>query len=408
MGLTDVVRRVTRAFNPLEPVNMGLLLSGGGARASYQAGVLKYLGEAFPTMRFPILTGVSAGAINAAHLGTHSGDLKECTERLVDSWLEISPGDVYQSESSISWAKNYLFKRSRDEPDITRRAFLETSPLRDYLMRKLSDGTGRLAGVETRLASGFLQALAIVTTNYTTGQTVTWVQGSDIERWERPNRVSFNTSLTIDHVMASTALPLIFPAIQIGDAYYGDGGIRLAAPLAPAVHLGANKVLAISTRYARSRAEADEPQFVGYPPLGQIFGLLMNSIFLDALDQDALMMDRINALLDELPRRKRLGLRPVELLVLRPSVDLGRLASEFETTVTGPLALFSRLFGRSKSPDWLSMLLFENQYVTRLIEVGYTDAREQHDRIEGFLEDSELPPRSEAHLAELDGPGHNS
>lgn len=403
MGITDVIQRVTRSLIPTAPVRLGLLLSGGGARASYQAGVLQYIGESFPGLRFPILTGVSAGAINVAHLATHKGDLHECADRLVESWSEIRPGDVYASESSFSWAKNYLFKRGRDDVDLTRRAFLDTGPLREYLSRKVGDSDGRLVGVEQRLASGTLQALAVVTTNYATGQTVTWVQGSDIERWERPNRVSFNTSLTIDHVMASTALPLIFPAVQIGDAYYGDGGIRLSAPLAPVVHLGANKILAISTRYARSRAEADEPLFTGYPPLGQIFGLLMNSIFLDALDQDALMMDRINALLDELPRRKRLGLRPVELLVLRPSVDLGRLASEFENTVAGPLAIFSKLFGRSKSPDWLSMLLFEHEYVTRLMEIGYSDAKEQHDRISIFLEDSDLPVRSEAHLESATG-----
>ncbi len=360
--------------------------------------MLAYIGEAFPGLHFPIVTGVSAGAINAAHLATHEGNLQECAARLTDSWLEIRPNDVYESESSFSWAKSYLFNRSRDDLDITRRAFLDTGPLRAYLGKKLADESGRLVGVERGLSSGMLQALAIVTTNYGTGQTTTWVQGRDIERWERPNRVSFNTALTVDHVMASTALPLIFPAIQIGDAFYGDGGIRLSAPLAPVVHLGANKILAISTRYARSRAEADEPLFVGYPPLGQIFGLLMNSIFLDALDQDALMMDRINALLDELPRRKRLGLRPVELLVLRPSVDLGKLASEFESSVTGPLAIFTKLFGRSKSPDWLSMLLFEHEYISRLIDVGYADAKEQHDRIAVFLDDSDFPKREEAHL----------
>ncbi|MBT8400046.1 MAG: patatin, partial [Rhodothermia bacterium] len=200
-------------------------------------------------------------------------------------------------------------------------------------------------------------------------------------------RVGINTTLTVEHIMASTAIPILFPAIRIGDAYYGDGGIRLSAPLAPLVHLGSTRILAISTRYQRSRAEADDPAFVGYPPMSQIFGLLMNAIFLDALDQDALTMDRINALLEQLPARKRLGLRPIDLLVLRPSVDLGKMAGEYESKVTGVLGLISRSMGaaRSKSPDWLSMLLFEPDYVSRLIEIGYQDAHDQRAQLERFF-----------------------
>ncbi|MDX1429736.1 MAG: patatin, partial [Rhodothermales bacterium] len=214
-----------------------------------------------------------------------------------------------------------------------------------------------------------------------------WVQGRNIGRWERPSRIGINTTLTVDHIMASTAIPILFPAIRIGDAYYGDGGMRLSAPLAPLVHLGSTRILAISTRYQRSRAEADDPAFVGYPPMSQIFGLLMNAIFLDALDQDALTMERINELLAQLPARKRMGLRPIELLVLRPSVDLGKLAGEYESKVTGVLGLISKSMGgkRSKSPDWLSMLLFEPDYVSRLIEIGYEDAHDQRATLEGFF-----------------------
>jgi NTE family protein len=189
--------------------------------------------------------------------------------------------------------------------------------------------------------------------------------------------------------MASTSLPVIFPAINIGETYFGDGGIRLSAPLAPVVHLGANRILAISTRYSRSQVEADTPTISGYPQLGQIASLLMNSVFLDALDQDAHTMDRINALLDQLPARKRLGLRQIELLVLRPSIDLGKLAGEFEPLIRGPLKLISRILGGSSiSPDWLSMLLFEEGFISRLIDTGYKDGRDQRDRIAKFLDRS--------------------
>jgi NTE family protein len=202
-------------------------------------------------------------------------------------------------------------------------------------------------------------------------------------------RVGVNTRLGVEHIMASTSLPVIFPAINIGETYFGDGGIRLSAPLAPVVHLGANRILAISTRYSRSQVEADTPTISGYPQLGQIASLLMNSVFLDALDQDAHTMDRINALLDQLPARKRLGLRQIELLVLRPSIDLGKLAGEFEPLIRGPLKLISRILGGSSiSPDWLSMLLFEEGFISRLIDTGYKDGRDQRDRIAKFLDRS--------------------
>ncbi len=385
------MRAIQGYLNPPERVRYGLLLSGGGARASYQAGVLRYIADAFPETTFPIITGVSAGAINAAHLASRGGSFRDNTQRLVDSWREITPAQVYSAASNLSFLRQYLFGRGSDTGKGFHRALLDTQPLREYLMDKVGDDEGFLRGVQDQLSSGALEALAVLTTNYGTGQTVTWVQGSDIKDWERPSRVGISARLTVEHIMASTALPVIFPAIRIGDAFFGDGGVRLAAPLAPVVHLGANRVLAISTRYARSRAEADTPSVQGYPPLGQIASLLMNSVFLDSLDQDAHTMDRINALLAQLPLRKRLSLRPIKLLVLRPSRDLGKLAGEYQSSVTGPMKLIARLLGaRTNSPDWLSMLLFEEPYVRKLVETGYNDGHAQRDRIEDFFAESQV------------------
>jgi NTE family protein len=216
------------------------------------------------------------------------------------------------------------------------------------------------------------------------------VQGDNFKAWERPHRVGINTRLTVDHIMASTSLPFLFPAVNIGDAWYGDGGIRLSAPLGPAIHLGADRVLAISTRYSRTRAEADQPLVVGYPPASQLFGMLTNAVFLDALDDDAHMMKRINRLLEDLEPEERGRLRPVKLLLLRPSVDLGRLARNYEATLPTTLEIFSRMLGteETQSPDWLSMLLFERDYIFRLIDIGYEDARRQHGEIEAFFEPS--------------------
>jgi NTE family protein len=187
--------------------------------------------------------------------------------------------------------------------------------------------------------------------------------------------------------MASMALPFLFPAVKIGEAWYGDGGVRLSHPLSPAIYLGASRILAITTRYDRSRSEADVPSVYGYPPAAQIFGLLMNAVFLDTLDQDILTLERINRLIAQLPKRHRMGMRPVRLLVMRPSVDLGKLAGEYEAKLTGVIRLLARGLGSAdtKSPDWLSMLLLVPEYTRRLIEIGHHDAARQHEQIARFL-----------------------
>ena len=173
----------------------------------------------------------------------------------------------------------------------------------------------------------------LTASSYTTGQSITWVQGIQgcgVRTWERPQRKGINTSLRVSHVMASSALPLFFPAVEVDGAWHGDGGIRLTAPLSPAVHLGARRIMAVSTRYARSREEANVTGLAGYPPPAQVLGVLLNAVFLDLLDADALRLDQINGLLDCLRPDAREGLRHIDLLILRPSRDLGLLASEFE------------------------------------------------------------------------------
>ena len=398
--MRDALDRIKRFIRPEpEAQELGLVLTGGGARAAYQVGVLQYISDYVPQARFSIVIGVSAGAINAAQLANHPGRYRDATSRLVTNWRELRSEDVFEMESVMGLFRTFLSRTvrgngSREELQ-SLHAFADTAPLRDHLEEMLGTEEGRLVGVARNLAEGKLTAVAIVTTSYTTGQTVSWVQGDHFEGWERPNRIGIHTSLTVDHIMASASLPFLFPAVLIGDHWYGDGGIRLAAPLAPAIHLGADRILAISTRYSRSRAEADQPAVIGYPPASQIFGLLTNAVFLDALDDDAVIMERINRLLERLPANRRMGLRPVDLLLLRPSVDLGKLASEFEPTLPATLEVFSRLLGtgETRSPDWLSMLLFEHDYVSRLIDIGYEDARRQHGRIEAFFNlDDEMTP----------------
>ena len=186
---------------------------------------------------------------------------------------------------------------------------------------------GVIHGVERSLRDGWLRAFALTGANYTTGQSITWVQTPGecgFESWERPQRRSVLCTVRVDHVMASAALPFFFPAVEVDGAWYGDGGIRLTAPLSPAVHLGANRIIAVSTRYGRTREEADRPAVGGYPPPAQVAGVLFNAIFLDLLDGDALHMQQINELIARLPEGRYNGLRHIDLLVLRPSEDLGQ------------------------------------------------------------------------------------
>jgi NTE family protein len=188
--------------------------------------------------------------------------------------------------------------------------------------------------------------------------------------------------------MASAALPVLFPAQKVGDAWYGDGGVRLATPLSPAIHLGADRVLAISTRYARNIKEASSPVVAGYPPPAQVAGVLMNAIFLDAVDADALRLERINRLLASCPGPNPEALRLVDLLVLRPSKDLGRLAAEYEDRLPKAFRFLIRGTGtrETASPDVLSLLLFEAPYLKRLIDIGEADAEARVGEIERLLD----------------------
>ena len=376
-----------------------LVLGGGGARAAYQAGVLRFVTEAFPEAAFPILSGVSAGAINVAYLANHVGDTCAAAEDLLQCWLDISSDQVFQAQSALS-----LYTRVLGTIPSARRvahmiqhlsgggSLLNTRPLQHFLGRHLEPDRAKLTGIADSLAAGRLKAACITTTSYSTGQTVTWIQGREIKDWQHPNHVGRHAELTLDHVMASTALPVLFPAVKLGAAWYGDGGIRLTTPLAPAIHLGATSILAVSTRYGRSRREADIPAVDGAPPLAQIIGILLNAIFLDALEQDAATLETINEFLRSQAKGAHSRFRPINLLILRPSIDLGKLAASYEFSKGGAIKLITKGLGtgETRSPDWLSMLLFNRDYVHTLMQLGWEDARRQEERIGTFFERAEV------------------
>ena len=372
-----------------------LVLGGGGARAAYQTGVLCYVGESFPEASIPLMTGVSAGSINAAHLAANPSSWPSRTADLTSYWSELTMGDVFAPRSLWTMARSFVQGTPSEKQTL-----LDTAPLRRYLDQRLpTDANGTLTGVAENLEAGRLDGLAISTSNYATLQTVTWIQGCSMTDWERPNRLGRRTTLSLDHVMASTALPMVFPAVRLGDAWYGDGGLRMLDPLAPAIHMGADRLFVISTRYERSRAEATRAgRTAAYPSVFQMAGILANVLLLDVLEHDAAVLRRINRLVRRLKDGHR-RLRPIDLLILRPSVDLGALARDYEVEIGGAMGTLLSAVQWQDDPqsDWLSMLLFKPAYLQRLLEIGYNDAKRQHPRIEAFFARDSMAGNGQPH-----------
>lgn len=387
------------ADGPEEPGPLGIVLSGGGARAAYQVGMLHRLARELPNLHFDIVTGVSAGGINAVHLAASRGDLLEASEGLVDLWKDLTPDRIFRVGTRsllrqvLGWGLKLVTGGTKLVPRV--KGLVDTGPLDELLREALqADAKGEIPSIAENLERGDLKAVALTTLDYATGRTITWVQGRDIQDWERPNRRSARARLTVDHVMASASLPLFFPAIRIGGHWHGDGGIRLAAPLSPALHLGSQRILVVSTRYQRTEEEADVPSTEGYPPPAQILGHLLNAVFLDVIDQDIERLERLNHLLSLIPPDRPTALRPVEMKVIRPSQDLGKLAAEHEVTLPRGFRFLTRSLGtrETRSPDFLSLLMFQPDYLQRLIEIGERDAETHLEDLVALCRCSTAPP----------------
>jgi len=358
-------------------------------------GVLRHLANVFPHLAPDVVTGVSAGGINAAYLAAHQESFARKLENLVDIWSSLCIEDVFRvdlrdlASRTARWGGRLLSGGHSGLPRA--RSLVDTTPLGSLLERMLEAKSGSsIHGIARSLADGSLRAVALTASSYTTGQSITWVQTREdwgIQTWERPQRKSVACARRVDHVMASSSLPFFFPAVEVDGAWYGDGGIRLTAPLSPAVHLGARHIIAVSTRYARTREEADRPAVVGYPPPAQVAGVLYNAIFLDQLDSDALQMQQINELVARLPEHRREDPRRIELLVLRPSQDLGRLANAYEAELPRAFRFLTRGLGtrETRSNDMLSLVMFQADYVKHLIELGEADAKARLPEIRRFL-----------------------
>jgi NTE family protein len=374
-------------------MSLALMLGGGGARGAYQAGVLRGIAKRCPGIRFPVMTGISAGAVNTIHMASHNGSLTSAADALVDLWTGLTPDQVFDIRA-VSLLTNVFHWGSRlasggigggGEP---MRGMVNTQPLREFLTRSFTpQADGSIAGIARNIVEGRLNAVALSGASYTTGQSVTWVQGKNVTLWQRPQRRSEMADLSVEHVMASSALPMLFPAVRVGTEWYGDGGMRLTDPLSPAIHLGATKILTISARYKRSVAEAGAPQTTGYPPPAQVLGALYNSVFLDLIDEDILRLQRVNRLIEAVPAERREGMKVVDIMVIRPSRDLGRLAGEFEPRLPPLVKYMSRGLGTkdTASPDVLSLIMFQPDYIRRLVEIGEADGEASAEQLQAFV-----------------------
>lgn len=375
---------------------LALVLSGGGARAAYQVGFMRHLASRCPTLTPGILTGVSAGGIVATHLAARPSSFADAVADLSGIWRGLRFEDVFRVGALglgwrvIGWGLRLVSGGAPGTSVV--RSMVDSQPLHELLKRTLKpDAEGHIPGIAANLASGVLDAVALTASSYTTGQSVTWVERrpTDPDRsWIGPRGRSVNCRLRLNHVLASSSLPFFFPAAEVDGAWYGDGGIRLTAPLSPAVHLGAHRIMVVSTRFGRPFSEDDRPAVNRYPPPAQVAGVLFNAIFLDLLDADALRLQQVNMLLDRVPPEARDGFRKIDLLVLRPSEDLGQLANSYERTLPRSFRFMVRGLGSqdTRSNDLLSLMMFHPEYIARLMELGEADAKARASEIDAFLE----------------------
>jgi NTE family protein len=370
------------------PPRLALMMGGGGALAAYQVGALLGLADSMPELRVSILSGVSAGAINAIALASQRGSFAERAEGLRQAWLELTPDHIFQVDARrVVWrALRWMVRLgSGGFPGPRPRSLLATGPLRRFLVQHFADDNGRLVGVAESVARGDHDAVAVTASSYTTAKSTTWIETRGDPTWRRDDRIGRRAALTVDHVMASAALPLVFPAIRVDGEWCGDGGMLLTAPLSPAVRLGADRILAISTR---CRTAVDPtPDDEGYPPPARVASLLLNAVFLDQFEADSLRLHRINELVSALPPDKRAGLRPIELMVLRPSVDLSRMANAHEVELPWSLRFMTRGLGtrETRHNELLSLLMFQPKFIEDLIAQGRHDAQAQMEELRRFV-----------------------
>ncbi len=374
----------------------GLILSGGGARGAYQVGVLAGIHEILGDgpLPFAVVSGTSAGAINAAGMVSRAASFGEAVAVLAQLWSNLRIEHVYSTSSrrlaalGARWFRT-LFLSGPERNGAPPLSFLDNSPLRRLLARSLD-----VEAIDQAITAGHVRALAINATGYGTGLATSFVHGAeDIRPWSRTRRRGVRAKIGIEHLMASTAIPFVFPAVRLGNDYYGDGSLRQTAPLSPAVHCGARRILAIAAGQLLAEATGAGP-LDSHPSLAQIAAHALASVFLDNVGADVERAQRLNRLAASLPESapsRHDHLDHLDMLVLTPSRNIAELAADHVQLLPPALRLLlSGVGGTAYSGGGvLSYLLFDGRFCADLISLGREDALARHEEITAFLSGAE-------------------
>jgi NTE family protein len=377
---------------------IGLILTGGGARAAYQVGVLKAIAEYLPHRAhnpFPVICGTSSGALNAATLAVNARNFRRGVRYLTNVWKNFHTYEVYRTDAvgvfnnSMLWLAGLVLS-GLGINRLKQISLLDNTPLAELLDKILPCDK-----IQQSIDAGLLHALSITASGYESGKSVTFYQGvPDIEPWHRTRRLGVPTNIEPKHLLASSAIPFIFPAALINREYFGDGSMRQIAPVSSALHLGATRILVISA--TNDALEVSRRSEHGdYPSLAQIGGHALNSIFMDSMEVDLERVQTINRLVELMPEeiRRATGLRHVELLVIKPSESIDKIAERYMSELPWTIRALLRLVGAAPSGGGsalVSFLLSERKYCHALIELGYRDAQQRRDEILRFLDVSSL------------------
>lgn len=374
-----------------------LILSGGGARAAYQVGVLQAVSDILPELHnpFPIICGTSAGAINATAIAAHPGEFREAAVDLAKTWRGLEMDQVFHSSWShlIKGALRTAASLFNDGVGKERPvSLLDNAPLREFLK-----GVIPFENIQNRIDAGDLEALCVTALGYNSGDSVSFFQGNPALRgWRRYRRVGTPSEITVEHLMASSAIPAVFPATPLKREYFGDGAMRQMAPISSALHLGADRVFVVGVSGNRNpmhwgRRGKIPPKHS--PSLAQVIGQMFNSAFIDALEGDIEHLERVNALLELTAKErceKTLHLRPVDTLIISPTKELDKIAGRKIKHMPKSLRFFMRKTGATAKGGGsaaASYLLFTHEYCNELMELGYQDAMWSREKIEAFFAD---------------------